>query len=181
MTQLIAKSEFLVFGWFSVKQVTQFLTWNEKFNKALFFLNNCFSLMSWLPKFISAKLWREAFFKVKFTFWLICCIFWPAFGCCACQRLVQIVIFSIFCAKNLKKQEICSIFLGVKQSTSVLVQMQKTCYLLKFAANFLLFQGFLHKKCWKCLLQPAFGVHSTQTLVEIYNIDWFNLRNCLGL
>ena len=32
-----------------------------------------------------------------------CCIFWPAFGCCIPQTLVEIVIFSIFCAKNLKK------------------------------------------------------------------------------
>ena len=32
-----------------------------------------------------------------------CCIFWPAFGCCALQPLVKIVIFSVFAAKNLKK------------------------------------------------------------------------------
>ena len=32
-----------------------------------------------------------------------CCIFRPAFGCCTPQTLVEIVIFSIFCAKNLKK------------------------------------------------------------------------------
>ena len=41
----------------------------------------------------------------------ICCIFRPAFGCCALQTLVKIVIFSVFYAKNLKKQEICSKFL----------------------------------------------------------------------
>ena len=34
-----------------------------------------------------------------------CCIFWPAFGCCASQMLVEIVIFSIFCAKKLKKRK----------------------------------------------------------------------------
>ena len=32
-----------------------------------------------------------------------CCIFWPAFRCCARQTLVQIVIFSVFAAKTLKK------------------------------------------------------------------------------
>ena len=37
----------------------------------------------------------------------ICCIFWPEFGCCTPQMLVE-VIFSVFCAKKLKKQEICS-------------------------------------------------------------------------
>ena len=34
---------------------------------------------------------------------LKCCIFRPAFGCCALQTLVEIVIFSIFAAKNPKK------------------------------------------------------------------------------
>ena len=35
--------------------------------------------------------------------WRKCCIFRPAFGCFALQRLVEIVIFSIFASKNLKK------------------------------------------------------------------------------
>ena len=33
-----------------------------------------------------------------------CCIFRPAFGCCALQTLVKIVIFSIFCAKKARQQ-----------------------------------------------------------------------------
>ena len=56
-----------------------------------------------------------------------CCIFRPAFGCCALQTLVEIVIFSIFVAKNLKKQEICgkfqqknSFFLSLHQNTGLL-------------------------------------------------------------
>ena len=32
-----------------------------------------------------------------------CCIFWPAFGCCAFQTLIKMTIFSVFCSKNLKK------------------------------------------------------------------------------
>ena len=39
------------------------------------------------------------------------CIFQPAFGCCALQTLLAIVIFTVFSAKKLKKQEICSKFL----------------------------------------------------------------------
>ena len=39
-----------------------------------------------------------------------CCIFLPAFGCCELQTLVEMTIFSVFCAKNLKKHEICSKF-----------------------------------------------------------------------
>ena len=60
-----------------------------------------------------------------------CCIFQPAYGCCALQTLVEIVIFSVFCAKNLKKQEICSKIL------------QKTC-LFEFAP-----------KCWSTVLFPS--------------------------
>ena len=55
------------------------------------------------------------------------------------------------------------IFLGIKQS-------KKNCFLLKFAANFLLFSGFLQQKRWKWLFRPAFRVRSTQTLVKIYNM-----------
>ena len=39
-----------------------------------------------------------------------------AFGCCTLQTLVEIVIFSVFNVKMLKKQEICSKIL------------QKTCF-----------------------------------------------------
>ena len=42
--------------------------------------------------------------------YIICCIFWPAFGCCACQMLVEIVIFSVFAAKNFKKVKFSSHF-----------------------------------------------------------------------
>ena len=34
-----------------------------------------------------------------------CCIFQPAFGCCARQTLVEIAIISVFAAKNLKKSK----------------------------------------------------------------------------
>ena len=33
---------------------------------------------------------------------LHCCIFWPVIGCCALQTLVEMTIFSVFAAKNLK-------------------------------------------------------------------------------
>ena len=36
---------------------------------------------------------------------ITCCIFRPSFGCCARQRLVDIVIFSVFAAKNQKKNK----------------------------------------------------------------------------
>ena len=43
----------------------------------------------------------------------------------------------------------------------------------KICCKFLAFLGFLHKKCWKWLFWPAFGVRSIQTLVEIYNRGMF--------
>ena len=36
---------------------------------------------------------------------LLCCIFRPAFGCCALQALVKLVILSAFCAKKLKNPQ----------------------------------------------------------------------------
>ena len=45
-------------------------------------------------------------YKVKSYNWtsnVECCIFGPAFGCCAPQTPVEIVIFSVFCAEKLKK------------------------------------------------------------------------------
>ena len=41
---------------------------------------------------------------MKFV-WQSCCIFQPAFGFCAPQTLVEIVIFSIYCAKKLQKRK----------------------------------------------------------------------------
>ena len=48
----------------------------------------------------------------------------------------------------------------------------KTTFYVKICPNFLAFSSFLqlfHKKCGKTIFPPAFRVHSTHTLVEIYN------------
>ena len=50
----------------------------------------------------------------EITIWkLECCIFWSAFGSYTLQTLFEIVIFSVFCAKKQKKQEICSKILQI--------------------------------------------------------------------
>ena len=54
----------------------------------------------------------------------ICCIFRPAFGCCACQTLVKIVIFSIFCAKNIKSKKFAANF--SKKTVFLLLRWKKT-------------------------------------------------------
>ena len=61
-----------------------------------------------------------------------------------------------------------AVFMGIKHSTSALVQIKK---LLKFAANSLVFLAFL-AFCSKMMeehILPVFGVRSTQMLVKIYN------------
>ena len=81
----------------------------------------------------------------------VCCIFRPAFGCCARQTLVQIVIFSVLAAKNLKKQEFCSktVFFAFHQSAGRLFYSQKTVDQC-FGAN-LKKPVFCKKNCCKFL------------------------------
>ena len=69
----------------------------------------------------------------------VCCIFRPAFGCCALQTLVKIVIFSIFSAKKLKKQDICSNFFCKKHAGRMFQPPKNELFLLKcfFAAKML--------------------------------------------
>ena len=58
----------------------------------------------------------ELFFAEK----NMCPIFLPAFGCCAPQRLFEILIFSIFSAKNLK---------NTKSNKFAAKFSKKTCFL----------------------------------------------------
>ena len=125
-----------------------------------------------------------------------CCIFWPAFGCCALQTLDEIVIFSVFNGKKLKKQEIWSKilrktrflkfaskrwstdiltsvwqffigkkwffkekahFLGIKQSTSILVQTSKNVFFVKFCYNTCRSKYTTHaSSIWKTLFERFF-------------------------
>ena len=45
----------------------------------------------------------SCFQAVKEKRGIICCIFWRGFWCCPPQTLVEIVIFSVFCDKKIKK------------------------------------------------------------------------------
>ena len=68
-------------------------------------------------------------------FWLcVCCIFWPAFGCCAPKTLVKICIFNVFGGKKLKKKE--------KQARNLQQNLRKKSF-FKFAP-----------KCWSSVLFP---------------------------
>ena len=100
-----------------------------------------------------------------------CRIFRPAFGCCTLQTLVEIVIFSVFAAKKLKKQEKEKAhFFGnktVDQRSGA--NLKKTVFCRNLLQISCFFKAFLQQKCWKWLFRPSFGVCSTQTLVEIYN------------
>ena len=80
----------------------------------------------------------------------MCCIFWPAFGCCPLQTLVETVIFSIFNDKKLKKaknfrkilQKSC--FLSLHQNAGRLFYSLKKCFIEKssFFGNKIVNQRF---------------------------------------
>ena len=73
---------------------------NEKIRRA------CISLgMNIACKKMSESI-TEPNFQISIFNYDPCCIFRPAFGCCALQTLVEIVFFSVFAAKNLKKTRI---------------------------------------------------------------------------
>ena len=70
-------------------------------------------------------------------------------------------------SKNKKK----AVFLGIKPSTSVLVQTKKPifCNILQLIYYIIVFFQLLSTKMLEHISQPVFGVCSTQTLVEKYN------------
>ena len=92
--------------------------------------------------------------------------------------MLVVICFSTFCAQKLQKGEKARKTRNLMQNvakknlTSVMVQTRENSFLRNFAANFLLFLPFYQifaQKQWKSILQQAFGVRSTQTLVNIYN------------
>ena len=106
-----------------------------------------------------------------------CCIFRPAFG---------VRIFSIFCAKKLKKlkktlkkQEICSKFLQKNRVFYVCTEMLVDCFIPKktvFLEKKVQFFGNkrleINKKGWKWLkkkFDKLWGAESTWKLVKIHN------------
>ena len=99
-----------------------------------------------------------------------CCIFRPELGCCALQTLVKICFLNIFHTKMLKKHKNWGFRFAPKRWSKVLFQ-EKHVFI---GENMFLIQKGLNKKLfstktWKSIFWPAFGVHSTQTLVEICN------------
>ena len=62
---------------------------------------NCFFCWCVLTYFIVNLTWKLFVCLNKVS--VICCIFWPPFGCCALQNAVKIWLFNVFCAKKLNK------------------------------------------------------------------------------
>ena len=76
----------------------------------------------------------------------VCCIFQPAFGCCALQALVKIVIFSVFAAKNLKKER----NLNFNKKNSFFFKFAPERWSTVWFPKNELFHGFIYKKLkWK--------------------------------
>ena len=61
----------------------------------------------------------------------------------------------LFIGKNMFLEKKAQFFLRIKQSTSVLVQTQKTCFLQNFAANFVLSFRFLTQKMLKMTISTS--------------------------
>ena len=78
-------------------RTSMFITFGNIFSKSN--TNKVFLILSIVPPQWTCKIQTENNYDV-------CCIFRPAFGCCALQTLVEIVFFSVFAAKNLKKGRI---------------------------------------------------------------------------
>ena len=94
----------------------------------------------------------------------ICWIFWPAFGCCKLQMLVEICFFTFFALKMWQR----------KKSKKIELKLKKKFFLsLHRSANW----GFCaqkFEKLAKTKVLPAFGIlTSIQMLVKIYN-KYFN-------
>ena len=86
--------------------------WFAIYNKMFFYYKKATPCWEWTyPLFVVPWV---VYWKVT----TICCIFWPAFGCCAPQTLVEIAMFSISSMTPRKKL----LILEIKQLTSVLVQ-----------------------------------------------------------
>ena len=87
-----------------------------------------------------------------------CCIFQPAFGCSALQKLVKIFIFNIFCAikHNFFKQEICrkiqqKTFLSGNKTLNQDFGAKLIFFFAKFCFKFVAFCIFLAFWCEKML------------------------------
>ena len=77
-----------------------------------------------------------------------CCTFWPAFGCCACQTQFEIVVFSVFNCKKLKKLEICN-----KRFFEVCTKTLVKCFIPKKQLSY----ACTAPKCWLKYTTPAIG------------------------
>ena len=76
---------------------------------------NCINIWSHRNKHQLNSKFDFNFFKSKYQIgtdvnfgvaclrWCKCCIFWPAFGCSALQKLVEKFFFIIFCTKKMDK------------------------------------------------------------------------------
>ena len=103
---------------------------------------------------------------------IIFCIFWPAFGCCPCQTLVEICVFNVFCAQKLKNVKSKKFAAKSCQKAGLLSLHQNAGWRFYYPKNsfFLVVKDkFTFLICWKWGFRPALGVRSTQKLVKICN------------
>ena len=117
---------------------------------------------------------RERYFSLYIQRPSLCYIFWPAFWCYTFRKRIYICFFTRFCKILIQKlQKTRQKWAGVIVSTSLL-EWAKKCL---FLPNFLLWLHWNLSKTYKTHKKrrflPAFGLWSTQTPVNIYNISRF--------
>ena len=103
---------------------------------------------------------------------LSCSIFQPGFGCCALQTLVELVIFCVFCAKKLKKQEIWSKILPKTRFSLYL-----NFFLFSLSLVLIAIQHFsvLIICLWVCLISRIFFPFSVAFTLLLCSDLWFSL------
>ena len=121
-----------------------------------------------------------SFYKISFSS-NDCCIFRAGFGCCALQTLIEICFFKFFLHEKCKigekarkwGKQMCFLNLHPKAG--------RVDFLLNVRSSYLHLSWHRSKTQYvqqcknheKSLFQPAIRVHSTQTLVKIYNTSFF--------
>ena len=105
-----------------------------------------------------------------------CCIFWPAFGCCAPQMLVEIVIFSIFYAKTLKKVTNLLQIFSKKWFFKVCTKALVECFIPNFNKFFSLSEVKVRENDYfdKCLVCSAPRHWLKYTTLYFRSVAWLH-------
>ena len=118
-----------------------------------------------------SQLWDLGFQLWEFgsQLWDLGCQLWDDLYCMFLLILTQGISYSQLLWVENEFLEKKSYFFGNKTVDQRFCANSKKLLFAKFYCKFFAFLSFMPLKHWKLLFWPAFGVRSTQMLVEIYN------------